>query len=67
MESNKQQIQEIGSKVQGETRKQRQLPKRVWIHLCMAPPSLSRDRRIKMKKSINQKVNDVIEGVELVV
>ena len=35
--------------------------------LRIASPSLSRDRRIKMKKSINQKVRDVTEGVELVV
>ena len=43
-------------------------PKRVLIRPThKMPPSLSRDRRIKMKKSINQKVNDVTEGVELLV
>ena len=33
--------------------------------LRIAPLTLSRDGRIKMKKSINQKINDVTEGVEL--
>ena len=36
-----------------KTRKQRQLPGESGFVLSIAPPPLSRDRRIKMKKSIN--------------
>ena len=67
VESNKQQIKEVGSKIQVETRTQRQLLSESGFVLRIAPPSLSRDRRIKLKKSINQKVNDVTKGIEPIV
>ena len=35
----------------------RQLLSESGFILCIAPPSLSRDRRIKIKKSINQNVS----------
>ena len=47
VESNKQQIEEVRSKIQG------QLLSVTGFVLCIAPPSLSRDRRIKMKKSMS--------------
>ena len=45
VESNKQQIKEV-TKLKRKTRKQRELLSEFGI----APPSVSRDRRIKMKK-----------------
>ena len=57
VESNKQKIEEVRSKIQEKISETKATPKRVWI--CpIAPPSLSRDRRIKMKKSeINSLTN----------
>ena len=53
VESNKQRIEEARCKIKAENSETRATPKRVWsgFVLCIAPPSLSRDRRIKMKKS----------------
>ena len=52
VESNKQQIEEVRSKMEAVNSETRTTPKRVWIRLCAAHSSRSRDRRIKMKKSI---------------
>ena len=55
VESGKQQIKEVRRKFKRKTWKQRQLLSESGFVLRIAPPSLSRDRRIKMKKSsINQ-------------
>ena len=64
VESGKQQIKEVGRKSNRKTWK-RQLLSESGFVLHIAPPSLSRDRRIKMKKSINQIpfVVDPEEGV----
>ena len=52
VESNKQQIEEVGSKIQAENLETRATPiSESGFVLCIAPSSLSRDRRIKMKKS----------------
>ena len=51
VESGKQQIKEVGRKSNRKTWK-RQLLSESGFVLRIAPPSLSRDRRIKMKKSI---------------
>ena len=51
VESDLKQIQEVSSKTQPKTRKQRQLLSEAGFRLCTAPPSLSRDSRIKMKKT----------------
>ena len=68
VKSNKQQFQKVGSKIQPENLEIKATAQRVWIRpTYTASPSLSRDRKIKMKKSIDQKVNDVAKGVELVV
>ena len=53
VESGKQQIKEVRRKFKRKTRKQRQLLSESGFVLRIAPPSLSRDRRIKMKKSID--------------
>ena len=50
VESNKQQIKEVKRK----TRNNGQLLSESGLVVCIAPLSLSRDRRIKIKKSINQ-------------
>ena len=50
VESKKQRIEEVGRKIQAENSETRTTPKRDWIRLKHAPLSLSRDRRIKMKK-----------------
>ena len=55
VESGKQQIKEAKSIIQTETSETKQLLRKSGLALTIAPPSLSRDRRIKMKKSINQK------------
>ena len=55
VESGKQQIKEAKSIIQTETSETKQLLRKSGLALRIAPPSLSRDRRIKMKKSINQK------------
>ena len=55
VESGKQQIKEVRRKFKRKTWKQRQLLSESGFVLRIAPPSLSRDRRIKMKKSINLK------------
>ena len=52
VESGKQQIKEVRRKFNRKTWKQRQLLRESEIILHIAPPSLSRDRSIKMKKSI---------------
>ena len=52
VESGKQQIKEVRRKFKRKTWKQRQLLSESGFVLRIAPPSLSRDRRIKMKKSI---------------
>ena len=54
VESGKQQITEVTRKFKRKTWKQRQLLRESGFVLRTAPPPLSRDRRIKMKKSINQ-------------
>ena len=54
MESGKQQIKEVRRKFKRKTWKHRQLLSQSGFVLRIAPPPLSRDRRIKMKKSINQ-------------
>ena len=54
VESGKQQMKEVTRKFKRKTWKQRQLLSESGFVLRTAPPSLSRDRRIKMKKSINQ-------------
>ena len=48
------QIEEVRSKIQAEKSETRAAPKRVWnsaFVLFITSPSLSRDRRIKIKKS----------------
>ena len=55
VESGKQQIKEV-RKFNRKTWKQRQLLCESGFVVRIAPPPLSRDRRIKMKKSINQPV-----------
>ena len=55
VESGKQQIKEVRRKFKRKTWKQRQLLSESGFVLRIAPPSLSRDRRIKMKK-INQSI-----------
>ena len=63
MESNKQQIEEVGIKIQPENRETRATPKQVWIRpMHIAPSSLSRDKRIKMKKSIHEKICQIIDN-----
>ena len=52
VESGKQQINEVRRKFKRKTWKQRQLLSESGFVLRIAPQSLSRDRRIKMKKSI---------------
>ena len=56
VESNEQQIKEVGSKTQAETRKQRQLLSESGFVLRVAPPSLFCDRRIEMNKSIKKQM-----------
>ena len=56
VERNKQQIKEIRSKIQLENSEANATPKRVWFVLCVASSSLSRDGRIKMKKSMKQQL-----------
>ena len=51
VESGKQLIEEVKRKVRRITRKQRQLLVESGFVLSISPPPLSRDRRIKMKKS----------------
>ena len=51
MESGKQQIKEVRKKFNRKTWKQRQLLSESGFVLRIVPPPLSRDRRIKMKKS----------------
>ena len=51
VESGKQEIIEIRSKFNRKTWKQRQLLNGSGFVLGIAPPPLSRDKRIKMKKS----------------
>ena len=51
VESGKQQINEVRRKFNRKTWKQRQLLSEFGFVLSIAPPPLSRDRRIKMKKS----------------
>ena len=53
VESGKQQIKKVRRKFKRKTWKQRQLLSESGFVLRIAPTSLSRDRRIKMKKSIN--------------
>ena len=56
VESNEQQIEKIKSKIQAENSETRQLLSESGFVLCIALPSLSRDRRIKTKKSINSSI-----------
>ena len=60
VESYKQRIEEVRSKIQAENLETRATSKRVRI----LPPSLSRDRRINMKKSNQSKK---VKGGELFV
>ena len=53
VESGKQQIKEVRGKFKPKTRKQGQLLSESGFVLRIAPQPLSRDRRIKMKKSVN--------------
>ena len=53
VESGKQQIKEVRSKVQPENLETKATPERVWIRPTHSASALSRDWRIKMKKSIN--------------
>ena len=55
VESGKQQIEEVRKKFKRKTWKQRQLLSESGFVLRIAPQSLSRDRRIKMKKSNHNK------------
>ena len=62
-ECNKTQIEEVRSKIQAEKSEIRATPKRVWncgFVLSMASPSLSRDRRIKIKEIIIIKYGGVV-------
>ena len=61
MESNKRQIREVRSKIQPENLETKATPKSGFV-LCIAPPSLFRDRRIKMKKS-NQLSSALLFGI----
>ena len=54
VESGKQQIKEVSRKFNRKTWPQRQLLSESGFILRIAPPSLSCDRSVKMKKSINQ-------------
>ena len=56
VESGKQQMKEVTRKFKRKTGKQRQLLSESGFVLRTAPPSLSRDRRIKMKKSKKKKI-----------
>ena len=46
---------------QAENSETKTTPEQVWIRLSVAPPSLSRGRMIKMKKSINDYLVDKSE------
>ena len=62
-ELNKTQIEEVRGKIQAEKSETRATPKRVWnsgFVLSMASPSLSRDRRIKVKEIIIIKYGGVV-------
>ena len=61
VESGKQQMKKVTRKFKWKTWKQRQLLSESGFVLRTAPPSLSRDRRIKMKKSIK----NITPGVEV--
>ena len=52
VESNKQKIKKVNSKTQTITQKHKQLLSGSGFVLCIALPSLSRDRRIKMEENI---------------
>ena len=54
MESGKQQIKEVRSKVQAKNLDTKATSKLVWNVVRIAPPPLSRDMKIKIKKSIKQ-------------
>ena len=54
VESNKQHVKEVKSKTKRKTRKRRQLLSESVFVLCVAPPSLYRDRRLIMKKNIRK-------------
>ena len=58
VESGKQQIKKVRRKFKRKTWKQRQLLSESGFVLRIAPPSLSRDRRIKMKKNQSDHVAD---------
>ena len=61
VESGKQQIKEIRRKFKRKTWKQRQRLSESGFVLRIAPPSLSRDRRIKMKKSKSELLKLVLD------
>ena len=50
----KQQIKEVRKKTHRKARKQKQLLSKSGFVLCIAPPSLSCDRRINKNEEINQ-------------
>ena len=62
VESNKQQIEEVEPKVQAENSGTRATSSKSGF-VRIAPPSLSRDRRIKMKKSINYQTTRVSQKI----
>ena len=52
------------AKVKRKNRKQRQLLSDCGFVLCIAPPSLSRSRRIKMKKSSSSRTVELFENAQ---
>ena len=65
VESGKQQIKEVRKKFKRKTWKQRQLLSESGFVLRIAPPSLSRDRRIKMKKKSKSIKNEKLNLIKL--
>ena len=66
-EFNKTQIEEVRSIIQAEKSEIRATPKRVWnsgFVLFIVSPSLSRDRRIKIKKSSSSRTVELFENAK---
>ena len=64
-EFNKKQIEEVRSKIQAEKSETGATPKRVWnsgFVLFIASPSLSRNRRINIKKSSSSRTVELFEN-----
>ena len=66
MESNKQQLKEVESKIQPENSETKATAKRVWIRPTYSASVAFSWHEDKLEE-INQKVNDAAKGVELVV